>query len=218
MMGSNPYIKKINDFKGLIYTYNCNPLIETKDKFFQDRKYIIDIGCGAGSHIVKSALIDPDLKFIGFEIRFKRLVLAATKSMQANISNVRFIQSKVENLENWLKANTVFSLHCNFPDPWPKKRHRKHRFLNEHTLKVFYRLLTVDGDFQFKTDDSDYFFEVKELIQKGELFTICDYTENLFTSSHYNPTITSEFETLFISKNMPIFFLRARKTSSCPQN
>ena len=210
-MSKNPYVKKIHDYQGLIYPYGSEPEDFKATSFFQKKEFVVDLGCGAGNHIVAQAARNPEVAHIGFELRFKRLVLSANKALRAGLENVRLVQAKVEEIADWLDPETLNAAYSNFPDPWPKKRHRKHRFLNQQTFNVVHKLLKKDGFFQLKTDDSDYFFEVKEMTEESPIFSISRYTEDLCQSEFFDPGVMSEFEGLFISKNMPVYMLRAEK-------
>jgi len=59
-----------------------------------------------------------------------------------------------------LPAESVNVLHVYFPDPWPKRKHRRHRLVNEHFTEVAKQVLAPGGVIYLRTDDADYFAQI----------------------------------------------------------
>jgi len=64
----------------------------------------------------------------------------------------------------------VSALHIYFPDPWPKKKHRKHRLLNERFPELARAVLTPGGAVYLRTDDEDYFNQMTEVFGANRNF------------------------------------------------
>jgi len=206
--GLNPYVAKIQDHKDIILTY---PSVAHPDSIQFDNlnlPRVLDIGCGAGNFLRDYAINCPNINFIGIELRFKRLVKAARKFKKHNIRNIRLLQARAEEVDRWFNPGSLKEININFPDPWPKKRQQKHRFVNIDYLRIIRTLLEKDGHFVFKTDHLDYFLNVTKMTKQLQSFDIIEYSEDLHHSVYYEENITTEFELLFKNKGIPVFYLR----------
>jgi len=93
------------------------------------------------------------------------------KGRRAGLSNLRGV--RIENsyfLEWLLPPHSASALHIYFPDPWPKKRHHKHRLINERFPKLAYRALATSGRVYLRTDDGDYFEQMTTMFAAEKSF------------------------------------------------
>ncbi|MCP4757010.1 MAG: tRNA (guanosine(46)-N7)-methyltransferase TrmB [Proteobacteria bacterium] len=204
----NPYVAQIQDHKDIIWTAPIDDNPDRRKFETSQRPIIVDLGCGAGNFLRDYALSAPECDFIGFELRFKRLVKGAIKFKKHNVKNVRLVQARAEDIACWFRPDSLKEIYINFPDPWPKKRHRKHRLLTLPYLATLNKLLIKNGHFIFKTDHSEYFFPVLDLIKQQSLFEIIEYSEDLHNSSYNDRNIPSEFEMLFKNKGYPVYYVK----------
>ena len=174
-------------------------------------KVHIEIGCGSSRYLIEWALENPQDFFIGLELRYKRLVLAAKKIQKQNIQNIILLRERGEFLDEYLTHKSIDCLHINFPDPWSKKAKRKHRILGTEFLTKIYPYFCSGGELRFKTDHLEYFNTVTEILEQLEFYEIDQHTEDLHKSEYNSQNILTEFELLFKSKgNPPIGYLRAK--------
>jgi tRNA (guanine-N7-)-methyltransferase len=204
----NPYVEEIKNYSDYVISLFDERRSEAFQRFEKKSKIIVDIGCGAGNFLRDYALLKPEYNFIGFETRFKRLVTGAKKFKKKDLTNVLLVQDKAEEIEKWLRPKSVQEINVNFPDPWPKRKQKKNRLLNNDYLNVISTLLCNNGEFVFKTDNWDYFKSIKDLIGNKKRFKIIEYTEDLYQSSFNEKNIPTEFEALFKNKGINIFYLR----------
>ena len=173
-------------------------------------KVHLEIGCGSGLYLIGWALANPQDFFIGFELRYKRLVLAAKKMEQEDTHNILLMRERGEFLREYMQKNSMDCMHINFPDPWSKKSRRKNRILSAEFLSVMLPLFRSKGELLFKTDHLEYFETVTEILQQLKTYKIVAHTSDLHSSEYNENNILTEFEMLFKSKgNPPIQFLRA---------
>ena len=170
----------------------------------------LEIGCGSGRYLIEWAQENPQDSFIGLELRYKRLVLAAKKIEQQTISNILLMREHGEFIDEYLPHNSIDRMHINFPDPWSKKSRRKHRILSAEFLSRILPLFRSKGELHFKTDHLEYFETVTDIIQNFETYKIVEFSKNLHQSEYNAKNILTEFEMLFKSKgNPPIGYLKA---------
>ena len=171
----------------------------------------LEIGCGSGRYLIEWAQENPQDSFIGLELRYKRLVLAAKKIQKQNIQNILLLRERGEFLDEYLTHKSIGCLHINFPDPWSKKSKRKHRILSTEFLTKMHPYFCSGGELRFKTDHLEYFKTVTEILNQLDFYSIEQHTEDLHQSAYNTGNILTEFELLFKSKgNPPIGYLRAR--------
>ena len=116
----------------------------------------LEIGFGGGEHLMSAAQANPDIGFIGSEpfLNGMAKTLAAIESRQ--ISNIRLYFGDASDLIPWLPPASLGRVDLLYPDPWPKRRHWKRRFVQDESVAQFARILRPAGEFRFATDIADY--------------------------------------------------------------
>jgi tRNA (guanine-N7-)-methyltransferase len=99
-------------------------------------------------------------------------------------------------LEFLLPRNAASALHIYFPDPWPKKKHRRHRLINEAFPALARAALAPGGTVFLRTDDADYFQQMTEVFAAANFFTKTETPESL-------AEITTDFEREFNAQGIP---------------
>ena len=118
----------------------------------------VEPGCGDATFLVELARRHPEKNFIGVERLLGRLRKLERKGRRAGLANLRGVRIESSYfLEYLLPPHSVSVLHIYFPDPWPKKKHRKHRLINGRFPELARAALTPGGTVFLRTDDQDYF-------------------------------------------------------------
>jgi tRNA (guanine-N7-)-methyltransferase len=130
----------------------------------------LEIGFGAGEHLIDAARSNPNVGFIGAEPFERGLAKAATTIAREDIRNIRLHDADAAPLLGWLPANSLAGIDLFFPDPWPKKRHWKRRFVNAENLARMARVLRAGGIFRFATDVESYVEWTRDEVAKCDAF------------------------------------------------
>jgi tRNA (guanine-N7-)-methyltransferase len=131
----------------------------------------VELGSGDGSFIVKYAALHPDCNFIGVERLLGRLRKIDRKGWRAGLANLRLVRIEASYfLEYLLPKKSTAALHIYFPDPWPKRKHRKHRLINERFPALAQTILLPGGSVFLRTDDLDYFTQMKTVFGASRAF------------------------------------------------
>ena len=118
----------------------------------------IELGCGDASFLVDYAQRHPERNFIGIERLLGRLRKLDRKGRRVGLTNLRGVRIESSYfLEYLLPPRSASVLHVYFPDPWPKKKHHKHRLINPHFADTAHNALPPGGVVYLRTDDRDYF-------------------------------------------------------------
>lgn len=169
-------------------------------QFTQQQPLSLEIGCGTGHFVVAMAERHPEINFLAIDIYNKGCYKTCNKVDQRGLSNIRVMRIEARHLlENYLERESLAAVYINCPDPWPKKRHRSRRLVNQAFLQSLLHYLSPGGEFYFSTDVHDYAEQVTECIP-----TTVGY-RNLLTSPW-----TTEMPGYPISKYMQRFLDRGQ--------
>lgn len=138
----------------------------------------LEIGFGSGEHLLHAARSQPDIGFIGIEPFENGMAKALVAIAKDGLRNVRLHDQDAVPLLDWLPPQSLQQIDLLYPDPWPKKRHWKRRFVNAENLDRIARLLSPDGLFRFATDIESYVEWTLEMVAKhGKLALVGDGSE-----------------------------------------
>ena len=119
-------------------------------------KVRLEIGFGGGEHLVAEALAFPDTGFIGCEPYVNGMAKILKEIEAHNIANVRLFAGDAAELLAWAPPRSLARIDLIHPDPWPKRRHWKRRFVQDRTIAAMARVLKPGGEFRFVCDIDDY--------------------------------------------------------------
>jgi tRNA (guanine-N7-)-methyltransferase len=171
--------------------------IELPPLFARAQPLEVELGCGDASFLVEYARRNPAKNFIGVERLLGRIQKLDKKGRRIGLTNTRGV--RIESayfLEFLLPPHSATALHVYFLDPWPKKRHRRHRLIGETFPGLARQALVPGGTVFLRTDDADYFQQMNEVFGAAKEF------ENTETPPAL-AEITTDFEREFNSKGIP---------------
>ena len=116
----------------------------------------LEIGFGGAEHLIARAKADPRIGFIGAEPFVNGIAKALAAIDTEALANIRLHHADAVELLDWLPPASVGRVDLLYPDPWPKRRHWKRRFVNEDNIARLARILRAGGEFRFATDWPHY--------------------------------------------------------------
>jgi tRNA (guanine-N7-)-methyltransferase len=116
----------------------------------------LEIGFGGAEHLIGQAQAHPRVGFIGCEPFVNGMAKALAAIDAQNVSNIRLHHADAVDLLDWLPENSLGRVDLLYPDPWPKRRHWKRRFVNAANIARLARVLRPGGEFRFATDWANY--------------------------------------------------------------
>ena len=123
---------------------------------FAPENLVMEIGFGGGEHLAAQAEAKPHIGFIGCEPFLNGVAKLLNRIQQYNLQNIRIHDEDARDLIELMPDNCLAGIYLLYPDPWPKKKHHKRRFVNSENLHHLHRLLQPDGMFYFASDIPDY--------------------------------------------------------------
>ena len=116
----------------------------------------LEIGFGGGEHLVAEAQKFPETGFIGCEPYVNGMAKILAQIEAHNIGNIRLLAGDAAELLEWLPPQSLARIDLIHPDPWPKRRHWKRRFVQDATIAAMARVIKPGGEFRFVSDIDDY--------------------------------------------------------------
>ena len=116
----------------------------------------LEIGFGGGEFMIAEAESEPGTGFIGVEPFVNGMAKALAAIESKELHNVRLHFDDAVSLIAWLPAKSLARIDLIHPDPWPKRRHWKRRFIQDEMVARLARILRPGGEFRFVTDIADY--------------------------------------------------------------
>ncbi len=130
----------------------------------------LEVGFGAGEHLLARARARPDAGFIGCE-PFVDGVAKLVQALDADgIGNVRIFMDDARNLLERLPESSLAGVFVLFSDPWPKTRHHKRRFINAPVLALLARVMAPGAELRIATDDPSYLVWILEHLRRADAF------------------------------------------------
>lgn len=123
---------------------------------FPGRPVWLEVGFGGGEHIVHQAQANPDVGIIGAEPYINGIAMCLGKIRRAGAGNIRIHPGDARDLMDALPAGAIAKAFLLYPDPWPKARHHRRRFVTPDHLAPLYRVLAPRAEFRIATDIEDY--------------------------------------------------------------
>ena len=197
--------------EGKYFINNPNEYKGKWHKLFNNKNPIyIEIGMGKGNFIIKNAIENPNINYIGIEMYDSVILRAVEKTNELELNNLYLIRTDARLIEDVFDKE-IDLIYLNFSDPWPKERHAKRRLTSPRFLARYDNIFRGDNHIIMKTDNLDLFnYSVDSLKEYG--YTINEISNDLHKEK--DNIITTEYEDKFTSKGMKINYFAASKVRS----
>jgi len=165
--------------------------------FPQSQPLEIELGCGDTSFLVEYARRYPQQNYIGVERLLGRIQKLDRKGRRAGLTNLRGVRIESSYfLQYLLPPHAASALHIYFPDPWPKKKHRRLRLINESFPALARAALVPDGMVYLRTDHTEYFQQMQDVFGAAKEFKSVETPSSL-------AKIVTDFEREFNAQGIP---------------
>ncbi len=177
-----------------------------EDFFKNDNPVVLELGCGKGEYAVELGKHYPDKNFIGVDIKGARLFTGAKQALDAGMSNVAFIRTRIELIERFFAAAEVDEIWITFPDPQMKKATK--RLTSTFFIKKYLHFLKDDGIVHLKTD-SDFLYTYTDIMVKENNFEVLENVKDIYAQDEVSELlqIKTHYELQWLGRGKLIKYL-----------
>jgi tRNA (guanine-N7-)-methyltransferase len=137
------------------------------EALFGDKDVWLEIGFGGGEHLVHMAATYPEIGLIGCEPYMNGVAMLLGKIRKADVTNLAVHPGDVRHMFDVLPEASISKVFLNYPDPWPKKRHHRRRFVTQEHLVPLHRVMKQGAELRVATDIKDYVRQTMEEVPKA---------------------------------------------------
>ena len=196
-----------NQFK---YRGNWN-----KQVFYNNNPIVVELGCGKGEYSFTMAKENPNINYVGIDIKGARFWKGAKMALENKLDNVIFLRTQIELIGKIFDENEVSEIWITFPDPQIKLKREKHRLVNLNFIEIYKNILVQDGVINLKTDSEFLHGYMLGLIGASKSLKLIYSNHDIYNNSgspKYVTEIKTFYELKFLKENKPITFLSFRIT------
>ncbi len=180
-----------------------------KEYFKNDNPIIVELGCGKGEYTIGLAEKNPNINYIGVDLKGARIWRGAKTATENKMQNVAFIRARIEMIEEYFAKDELSEIWITFPDPQARKRRTKKRLTGSRFLTNYTKILKPEGIVNLKTDSNLLYNYTKALLEKNE-FEILAANSDIYKddSTPTELTIKTHYEQMFLDQGENINYLK----------
>ena len=180
--------------------------------FKNNNPIVLELGCGKGEYTIALAQKNSDKNFIGIDIKGARFWRGAKTALEENLTNVGFIRTQIELINELFAENEVDEIWITFPDPQIKYKRTKHRLTNTDFLNKYHHILKENGVVNLKTD-SEFMHGYTLGLLHGEGHEILHANHDVYKNTYSPEEVIGTqtfYEKQYLEKGKPITFIKFR--------
>ncbi|WP_018616107.1 tRNA (guanosine(46)-N7)-methyltransferase TrmB [Segetibacter koreensis] len=180
-----------------------------KNFFKNSNPITLELACGKGEYAVGLGRIHGDRNFIGLDIKGNRLWVGAKKALDEGLTNIAFIRTQIEKINDYFAEGEVSEIWITFPDPQLRISKAKKRLTHPRFLRLYQAIVGSNGVINLKTDSPDLYQFTKQVINLFELDLLEDFEDiNAKNEIGDDLKIKTHYEKLDIARSNRIHYLK----------
>jgi tRNA (guanine-N7-)-methyltransferase len=184
-----------------------------REHFANNNQLIVELGCGKGEYTIGLAEIHPEKNFIGVDIKGNRIWTGARHALEHKLTNVAFLRTRIDFIDNCIEKNEVDEIWITFPDPQPQSTRARQRLTHMLFMNRYLKFLKPGGWVHLKTDSTSLYEYTLEVIRENN-FELAWHTPDLYNNCPSDRmelvNIKTYYEALFTSKGEIIKYIQFR--------
>lgn len=194
---------------GVTFAENPDRVALDRAGLFGDAPVWLEIGFGSGEHLVHQAQSNPGVRFIGCEPYVNGVASLLGKIRREKIGNVFVHTGDARDLFDVLPDGSIARAFLLYPDPWPKARHHRRRFVTAEHLVPLHRVLEDGAEFRVATDIPDYVRQTLEEVPPVGFERLSDGPEDWRTA--WPDWVSTRYEQKALREGREPHYLTFRK-------
>lgn len=180
-----------------------------KEIFKNENSIVLELGCGKGEYSIGLAQKYPEKNFIGIDIKGARIWKGAKYVIENNLTNVCFLRTRIDFIQNFFAENEVSEIWIPHPDPQKKKPNK--RLTSAYFLSLYQKFITDNALINLKTDSYNLFQYTLKVAETNSLEIVESY-EDIHSANIENEItqIRTFYEQMFLKEGVKITFLKFR--------
>lgn len=177
---SKPKLIKFEEYKNFPNTFDIGDTVNRgkwRSVFGNENPIVIELACGKGDYTLGLARLNPNINYIGIDIKSNRMWTGAKSALDENLSNVRFLRTHIDHITEFFAPEEVAEIWITFADPQPhkpRKRLSSYKFLN------LYRKIANKNTLVNVKTDSDLFYESTLAQAHQDQLTVLSHLNNVY--------------------------------------
>lgn len=178
--------------------------------FKNQNPLILELACGRGEYSLAMANDNPELNFIGIDVKGARIWQGASKALELGLHNVAFLRTRIENIENFFIENEISEIWITFPDPFLKKSKSNRRLTSSSFIEKYRKFLINEGIVHLKTDSPELYKFTLEIIEHDEKCKLIYTNPDIYSSDLAYPELNTKtyYEKKHLSEGKKIKYIR----------
>ncbi len=180
-----------------------------REYFGNTNPIVLELGCGKGDYTLALARRNPQVNYIGVDIKGARIWRGAKTALEEELSNAAFLRTHIELIDRLFAPGEVAEIWITFPDPQIKFKRTKHRMTNPHFLERYRKILEPGGTVHLKTD-SEFMHGYTLGLLQGKGLTIHYSNHNIYHNEGAPKEVVeiqTFYEKQYIQQGKPITYL-----------
>ena len=184
--------------------------VNPADWFGDNNDIWLEVGFGGGEHMVHQASLNPNVNIIGCEPYVNGVAMLLGKIRNADVNNVVVHPGDARDMMDVLPDESISRAFLLYPDPWPKSRHHRRRFVTPEHLEPLARCLKSGAIFRVATDIEDYVRQtLEEVLANGNFEWLAEGADDW--RKPWDDWISTRYELKAIRENRTPHYLTFRK-------
>ncbi|MFC2969264.1 tRNA (guanine(46)-N(7))-methyltransferase TrmB [Acidimangrovimonas pyrenivorans] len=181
------------------------------DALFGGKPVWLEVGFGGGEHMVHMAALNPQVGIIGCEPFINGVAMLLGKIRAAGVENVAVHPGDVRDLFDVLPDGSISKAFLLYPDPWPKARHHRRRFVTPEHLDPLARVMKEGAEFRVATDIPDYVRQTLEEVPPAGFDLVAE------SGTAWDDWLSTRYEQKALREGRVPHYLTFRRTAAAPR-
>lgn len=150
------------------------------DYFKNNNSIVLELACGKGDYTLALAEQNPDVNFIGIDIKGNRIWEGATYALEHGLTNVAFLRTRIEFIQHYFEKGEVSQCWITFPDPFLRNSDANRRLTSPAFLDRYKEILVDGGKIHLKTDDDTLYHYTLESFEQHPQYQLDEDIANVY--------------------------------------
>lgn len=168
--------------------------------FKKKQPLCLELACGKGEYTVAMAKRNPNVNYIGVDIKGARIWYGAREALELSLDNVCFLRTRIEWLSRYFAPESVDEIWITFPDPHMKVQRTKHRLTHPTFIERYTQILCPGGRLHLKTDNGILYGYTMGIMENQSAYRLSYSHHDLYTARNVPDPICTEVQTYYEAK------------------